>query len=355
MNFFLIFSNCILTKGKGRSLISDLQNQRLYFLPNELYAILIDLKTQPLERVKNQLGSDSQDVLMEYINYFIEENIGFYCDEPKAFPDLNLQYSSPEIINNAIIDIDKISTYNTVAVINQLIELRCKFLQVRAYSHLTVSKIEQITNACCEGYFRNVDFIVKYPKNDNDFNLLKQLMLDLPIIGKIIFHSSPKKENNEFFEFTEKMIIDNTYCGIIKQDYFSPAIKMFSESQHYNTCLNQKVAIDVNGDIKNCPSMSQSFGNIENTTLKDSLQHNDFKKNWSIIKDQITSCKDCEFRYICTDCRAYVEDPDDNYSKPLKCGYDPNTNEWSEWSKNPLKQAAIKHYGMGEFVKNDPA
>ncbi|NIG32274.1 grasp-with-spasm system SPASM domain peptide maturase, partial [Enterobacter sp. Ap-916] len=33
-------------------------------------------------------------------------------------------------------------------------------------------------------------------------------------------------------------------------------------------------------------------------------------------------------------------------SKPLKCGYNPYTGEWEEWSINPLKQKAIKYYGM---------
>jgi hypothetical protein len=82
---------------------------------------------------------------------------------------------------------------------------------------------------------------------------------------------------------------------------------------------------------------------------------------------QINICKDCEFRHhrvlgtsICTDCRAYVENPDacpdllgDILSKPLKClsrelggGYNPYTCEWEDWSTNPLKEKAIKHYEM---------
>ena len=97
--------------------------------------------------------------------------------------------------------------------------------------------------------------------------------------------------------------------------------------------------------------MSQSFGNIKDTTLEEALNHPDFKKYWNIKKDDITKCKDCEFRYICTDCRAYIEDPDDIYSAPLKCGYDPYTGEWEEWSTNPLKQKAIKFYGMEDLVK----
>jgi hypothetical protein len=52
----------------------------------------------------------------------------------------------------------------------------------------------------------------------------------------------------------------------------------------------------------------------------------------------------CEFRYICTDCRAMIENPKDERSAPLKCGYDPKSGEWEEWQKNILKTYAIKYY-----------
>ena len=90
--------------------------------------------------------------------------------------------------------------------------------------------------------------------------------------------------------------------------------------------------------------MKESFGNIKATTLVEALNKEGFKKYWNITKDKIKICQDCQFRYVCTDCRAYIEDPSDKYSKPLKCGYDPNTGKWEEWSTNPLKQKAIEHY-----------
>jgi len=89
------------------------------------------------------------------------------------------------------------------------------------------------------------------------------------------------------------------------------------------------------------------------TSLAAALSLPDFKKYWQIRKDQIEVCKDCEFRHICTDCRAYTETPDNVYAKPLKCGDDPYNNQWSEWSTNPLKQKAIAFYGLQELIKKD--
>ncbi len=97
--------------------------------------------------------------------------------------------------------------------------------------------------------------------------------------------------------------------------------------------------------------MVKEYGNSKNITLKEALNHKDFKKYWKLTKDEIEVCKDCEYRYICTDCRAYTERSHTSKegldtSKPLKCGYNPYTGEWEDWNKNILKQKAIKYYGM---------
>ncbi|MDQ1098727.1 SPASM domain peptide maturase of grasp-with-spasm system [Chryseobacterium sp. SORGH_AS909] len=96
--------------------------------------------------------------------------------------------------------------------------------------------------------------------------------------------------------------------------------------------------------------MSRNFGNIKNISLEEAVNHKDFKQYWNLTKDSIEVCKDCELRYVCTDCRAYTEQTHTkdglDISKPLKCGYDPYTGTWKEWSTNPLKQKAIKAYGF---------
>jgi SPASM domain peptide maturase of grasp-with-spasm system len=147
-----------------------------------------------------------------------------------------------------------------------------------------------------------------------------------------------------------KEAFSNKHCGVVDTHNFTNTIDHITESQQHNTCLNRKVAIDVNGNIKNCLGMCKSHGNAKNLNIKDVIQNPDFNKLWYIKKDDIAVCKDCEFRHICTDCRAFTEDPEDIYSKPLKCGYNPYTSEWEEWSTNPLKQKAIAYYGMNSII-----
>ena len=119
----------------------------------------------------------------------------------------------------------------------------------------------------------------------------------------------------------------------------------FFEAQSFNSCLNKKISINKQGEIKNCPALTSSYGNIKNSNLMEVVSgDNDFKKFWNISKNQVNICQNCEFRFICTDCRAFIDSPDDIYSKPLKCGYDPSTGDWEEWSENPLKKSAMKEY-----------
>ncbi|WP_414647134.1 grasp-with-spasm system SPASM domain peptide maturase [Chitinophaga sp.] len=135
-------------------------------------------------------------------------------------------------------------------------------------------------------------------------------------------------------------------CGVVSSKSFSCNMNMYMESLQYNSCLNRKLSIDTNGDIKNCPSMTKKFGNIRTTLLKDVLNNPTFRDLWQITKDMISVCKDCEFRSVCTDCRAYLQDPGNTYSKPLKCGYDPYQCTWEPWAQNKENNYAISYYSI---------
>ena len=74
--------------------------------------------------------------------------------------------------------------------------------------------------------------------------------------------------------------------------------------------------------------MTKNYGNIKDTTLEEAINKPGFKDLWFINKDKIDVCKDCEFRYMCTDCRAFIKDPENIYSQPAKCTYNPYICLW---------------------------
>jgi len=98
----------------------------------------------------------------------------------------------------------------------------------------------------------------------------------------------------------------------------------FLYSQYFNPCLGHKAAVDANGDIKCCLWSDHILGNIETDDLKKMIIRGDFDLYWESHKMKIESCKDCELRFVCDDCRVDVlKKGAEFYAKPFFCEYDP--------------------------------
>lgn len=361
---FLLYSNCIPVKGYSRSIICDLQYNKYILIPNSLFEILHEFNGKSINDVlSNFEDEDEKAIILEYFDFLYGDNFIFFTNHTESFPKMGLDWKEPISINNAIIDISFNNNSEIISYLKKMDKLGVKFLQLRYFDTETeVSDILALNEFLenIESSIISISYVLKYNSQFNEKSINDLLMM-FPRITSILFYDSPKdfdcflvKENTVFF--FENKIDSEISCGLINAGNFAINNKNFTESQSHNTCLNRKISIDKDGNIKNCPSMPQSFGNIKDTTLEEALNHPDFKKYWNVTKDLIEVCKDCEFRHICTDCRAYTErthfEGDIDLSKPLKCGYNPYTNEWAEWSTNPLKQKAIEYYGMQELVKN---
>lgn len=337
-------------------MIVDLQGHLIYFIPNDLYSLLKKYDGFSLNNILKDFDKKNHITIKDYYSFLFFNELIFTTDVPELFPSINTDWHDPSLINHCIIDYqDKIAEnyYNAICELN---ELQCRSIQFRVFKHYDLSALEEIMKTIGNTTLVSVEFILPYSLKITENDIL-MFCDNHNRITNITIHSSSEEKQISSSEFSTPITYITTFlnsllhCGNIRPSYFVPTLDTFTESQQHNTCLNRKIAIDANGDIKNCPSMTQSYGNIRDTTLAEAIEKPGFKDLWYIHKDQIGKCKDCEFRHICTDCRAYLENPDDLYSAPLKCGYDPYTCTWEEWSTNPLKQQAIEYYGMQELIK----
>jgi SPASM domain peptide maturase of grasp-with-spasm system len=350
--YFKLFACCVPVSGSKRAAIFDLQRGTFDTIPISLFEILDQYKNVQFSKILSKFGEKNEKTINEFFDWLIKREFGFWCKsrrESLQFPEMNLEWDTPFDLSNAIIDLNPNSAINYHKAIGQIIGLGVPHLQLRAYSSTEFNFYTSLLDICHGSRIKTIDILTPYIDNI-DIDYLKKICREYLLINSITFHSAPYNKCVDLLDGLTKLIYSENHihssdcCGIITSSHFTINTMLFSESQKYNTCLNRKISIDVNGEIKNCPSMREGFGNIKNTTLQDALNNTGFKKYWNINKDKINICKDCEFRHICTDCRVYLENPDDIYSKPLKCGYNPYTATWEEWSSNPLKQNAIEHY-----------
>ncbi|WP_445458261.1 grasp-with-spasm system SPASM domain peptide maturase [Flavobacterium sp. HNIBRBA15423] len=341
---YKLFANCIPVKGFGKSIIMDIQRNNYKNIPNSLYEILLQNEILDFEKLKIEFNNTT--VINEYKNFLIENEFLFECsiDENERFSRINTTYEKPFLITNAIIEYSEVTFLNLHKLQESFDNLGIQDCFLIFYE----SKNEELLRFLEEfddSRLMSIQLLTKY---DSRLDFLK-IRKKYQRLTRAILHSAPKDKQKDNITYTTKKIDDFNFCGAIS-GYFVANINSYLESVNHNSCLNKKLSIDKEGNIKNCPAIPQSFGNIKDISLEDALQKKDFSKFWNITKDQIEVCKDCEFRHICTDCRAYVEEPENHYSKPLKCGYNPYTNQWEEWSTNPLKQKAIKYYDMQDLI-----
>lgn len=348
---FVLFANVQIVNGAERSLLCDLQHDTYHFIPNSLAELLsTHNKIKSIKEIKTYLKNEYDEIIDEYFVYLHDKGLIFFTDTPEWFPDLSLRWEEPFKITHAIIDTN---SNNIKSHIQELQDIKCPHFQIRMFSPCSVVEWETLLEAIDWKLFLSLEIITPYVEvSKTDWlNLIK----NYPVIHSISLYNAPldsfeaKKEMGNLFYF-KNALTSETHCGVIASHYFTVNIPTFTESQQHNTCLNRKISIDKDGYIKNCPSMLHHFGHISETKLEDVIKNPEFTKYWNIKKDDISKCKDCEFRHICTDCRAYLENPEDLHSAPLKCGYDPYTCQWEDWSTNPLKQKAIEHYNLTELV-----
>ena len=352
MNYFILFANCIPVRGIANSLIMDLQREECTHIPTELFHVLEKLRCLSTEEVLMQLNGHERKTIEEYLNWMIQNDWGMFTSDKKdlqRFSSMNRAWNSSFLITNLILYINKNTIKHANKITNEINHLNIQhcelFLENETYLEMILKKLEFSS-------LKNIRINIINPIKEYDKNVYEYYCSRYFRISAItIFNCEASIQSDALLDDTVPVwLTPRTFqaneCGIISKKYFVSNIKSYTESLHYNSCLNQKITIDAEGNIRNCPCIGDSYGHIGEITLKEVLINNAFKMLWNVRKDQVEVCRDCEFRYVCTDCRAFIEDPENLYSKPLKCGYDPYIGKWEEWSKNPLKQKAMHHYGI---------
>lgn len=330
-SFFILYSCCIPVKGFNRSTVCDIQRDRYRLIPNALYEILdtyILNQSKSIDYIKQCYDPIYNNTIDEYFEVLAHEEYGFYSDKPVYLPKINTnKFEEPKIITNAIIDFDESSVHNLENIVPQLSLLNCEALELRFYYSLSHKEILHLLEVIDGSSIRSVEVIVKNSPSIDSVESLISLRMSCARLRKItIFNSRFNKilEHEEFYIiYSKENNLSESNCGVIEPWYFNVKTESFIESINYNSCLNRKVSIDRFGNIKNCPSMKKSYGNIINTLLDPIVHSSEFQELWSIKKDEINVCLDCELRYICQDCRAYIMDQNNIYSKPSKCKYSP--------------------------------
>lgn len=323
-----LFSNCILVKGYKNCVICDLQRNALYNIDEDLFIALNKYNGNILDEILNNLTEEEKVGFISAIETLIDLELIILLDDVSNLVPINLEWDSPSHITNMIIEYGSYFNYSKLKLQKEINLLGVKFVELRFYKYYNLTEytdaVETISNSKVRGIYLVIPIEMYL---DIKFLLTEHIR----VMNVLVYGAEMNYYDKELnVNFRKEIINDNSHCGIVHKDYFSVNLSMFTESMNYNNCLNRKLAITSDGSIKNCPSIDKVYGTIENNSLLEIINFSDFNLYWKIKKDTIEVCKDCEFRYVCTDCRAYIESQNNLYSKPIKCNYNPYKVEWDD-------------------------
>jgi SPASM domain peptide maturase of grasp-with-spasm system len=331
--YFVLYTGCIPVKGALNHIICDLQREAYFPIPEALYELLTGMYNKPISYIKDSFNNEYNNEIDEYFDFLQKNDFGFYTTEKENFAKIKIdEYFESAFITNAIVDFDHQSNHNFKKIIKELSNLMCEALEMRFFKEISLTELSIYLNETADSTLRSIEIVLPYQTSITKEAILLVARENIRV-KKITIHSAPFEELVETETvncyFVRDRIVSETCCGVVSPWYFITETKSFIEAHHKNSCLNKKIGIDKFGNIKNCPSMSQVFGHINTDSLSAVIENKEFQTIWNITKDQIDICKDCEFRYICQDCRAYLKQDTNSLSKPLKCNYDPYTAQWN--------------------------
>jgi radical SAM protein with 4Fe4S-binding SPASM domain len=125
--------------------------------------------------------------------------------------------------------------------------------------------------------------------------------------------------------------------GLKLNPNFNASKEIISHNQSRHPCLYGKIAITEFGDVLPCIfTRNHILGNyLDTNSIQPILNPPELLQLWHTTKDNVYVCRDCEYRYVCFDCRPLAEAAAAGYSdlktSPYpRCTYNPYTGNWGD-------------------------
>lgn len=137
--------------------------------------------------------------------------------------------------------------------------------------------------------------------------------------------------DNPLLQPDKEILVRN---GLMTGPNFFAQREIFLSNMNSNSCLAGKVAITESGDVIPCIfSRNVILGNVRHQPLDEVINSSQTQAVWYSTKDDVLVCQDCEYRYVCADCRPISEAVNEGRGAFLtapypRCTYNPYTGEW---------------------------
>ena len=182
-DYIVIFSNLGNIKGSINSIIIDFKRDKFFKIPNEIYDIFENGFVK-LTDFKNIF--DTIEIFNEYLNFFINNELGFITKNPSNFPVINKVFERPYFADILYIEIDDLQSFKVDFLKSNLEEIGISHL-ILIYSNGNqfdfLKNAKYVISLCKSTKIQHITFFLKhnltydYTIIDNLFNEDNRILL----------------------------------------------------------------------------------------------------------------------------------------------------------------------------------
>lgn len=306
--WFNLFPSVILTPKHDALLLFDLHRQTISGLPLEVETLFEALSYKPIAEVQLLLG-DAEGV-NAWVERFVANGWGCLSQTQLPLNPLPSNWASPWALSSCTIEWGKESVYDIKGALSELETLSSQGIQLVLKEgtnwETALPWLEQLKIGRC-----HTVHLYAFADELPPLAALTQTLQRHVRLSQIHFRlrdSDLLNSANEMYaSFSENPVLRGRVRYSLHgkqqtpQPQFFISVKTYSESTVKNTGLNQRLAIDAQGFIKNILSHETILGKIGVNSLTDILSNEHLQEAWNTPKTQIAQCSWCAMNRFCLD------------------------------------------------------
>jgi SPASM domain peptide maturase of grasp-with-spasm system len=325
-------TDCKITFGYGRCIIQDLTRNRWEYIPIELGKFIVDSNKRKYSEccdVKEEFKGQN------YLYYCLAKEYLIKIPEVvlENFVPLETTFHHPSVVTSIIFFVSSKFLYPIERLVEEVQQVNCPNIDFILHD-ISFDQTKLLLAAFDLSVVNNINIYFK-ANTEVSFDDFVDLWKQNARISNIIFYEADKNEiikqdtNRGYYIISVTQGIDKFIeYGNSGEEYMKCNIQTYIESCNHNLYYNRKVIIDESGNIKNSVHNDVNFGNIQNDSLKTTIEKESFREYWNITKDKIDVCMLCEYRNMCIDSRVPIKRGDGSYYFVDECSYNPFISKW---------------------------
>ncbi len=326
MQVIRIHEQVRLHTGYLRGIAYDLPRSAHHFLPKELVSTLIESQGVPLSTIEKRVRQAGIN-LFDWLELLEKEELIFEC--PAAFsnnfPKIDLVVERPLLIDTAVLPL----SLARPDVLRVLEEAGCQHIAVRMIARnkgLLRSFWQTMESISITSVSIHLDEEVSP-------SLIATLIPERELSPKLRFVSMKGSDINPRFsgDVSLHQVPDRSSSG-----RYEPCLtlnqEVYMDALRWNVYYNRKIFIDEKGRIGPGVNRSSIYSTPKAlaTALSEHLNTMGKPALWSVKKDDVTVCKDCELKYMCVDPRVPDQRGNGTYFYKEECAYNPYISKWQD-------------------------